>query len=408
MSRDAPPAQAPMRPIRLAYLVTHPIQYQAPLLARLAAEPWLDLEVLFESDLSVRAYRDPGFERTIEWDVPLLEGYRHRFLPILAGRTQLTSLLPVNRGIARALRRGRYDTLWVHGYARPQHLWAMTVAKTLGTKVLLRDETTATSRTRGPLRRTAKGAAFGALRRLVDGWLAIGRLNADYYRALGAPADRIFPVPYAVDNARFMQMADATDRVALRRSVGLAPDRPVLLFAAKLIPRKRADDLIAAFRQIGPDAAARRPYLLIAGDGPLRASLDAGLAEHERDAIRFLGFRAQTELPGLYALADAFVLPSAAEPWGLVVNEAMAAGTAIVASDGVGAAADLVRDGANGRVYPVGDVPALAAALTALLSTPGEAARMGAESRRIIAGWSFAEDVAGLRAALAAVTGRSA
>ncbi|MGE0723107.1 MAG: glycosyltransferase family 4 protein [Alphaproteobacteria bacterium] len=395
-----------MRPIRLAYLVTHPIQYQAPLLARLAAEPWLELEVLFESDISVRAYRDPGFGRDIEWDVPLLDGYRHRFLPMVAGRGQLTSLLPVNRGIARALARGRFDALWVHGYARPQHLWAMAAAKARGMTVLLRDETTAVSRTRGPARRAAKAATFAVLRRLVDRWLAIGRLNADYYRSLGVQADRIFPVPYAVDNERFMAMADRADRPALRAALGLSPDRPVVLFAGKLIARKRAGDLVAAFRRLAPAAAACRPYLLIAGDGPERGALEGALAPAERDDVRFLGFRRQTELPALYALADVFAIPSEAEPWGLVVNEAMCAATAIVASDGVGAAADLVREGANGRIHPAGDVPALAGALSAIFAEPGAAARMGAESRRIMAGWDYAADVAGLRSALDGSGGR--
>jgi len=118
--------------------------------------------------------------------------------------------------------------------------------------------------------------------------------------------------------------------------------------------------------------------------------------------VRFLGFQGQSTLGSLLALADVFVLPSVHEPWGLVVNEAMSAGCALVLSDQVGCAADLVKPGENGLTYPAGDIDALAAALGQVLGTPGLSDRMGAESRRLIAGWSFEEDVAGLRRALAA------
>jgi glycosyltransferase involved in cell wall biosynthesis len=124
------------------------------------------------------------------------------------------------------------------------------------------------------------------------------------------------------------------------------------------------------------------------------------------DTVRFLGFRNQQELPLLYAMADLLVLPSIREPWGLVVNEAMAAGCAILASDRVGAAKDLVRDGVNGAVFPAGSVPALAEALERLFADSNRLAEMGRQSRAMIEHWSFNEDVAGLRAALAATVRR--
>jgi glycosyltransferase involved in cell wall biosynthesis len=121
--------------------------------------------------------------------------------------------------------------------------------------------------------------------------------------------------------------------------------------------------------------------------------------------VKFLGFRNQTELPRFYDLADLFVLPSAREPWGLVVNEAMNAAKPVIVSDRVGAGPDLVRDGSNGFVVPVGEVGALTDRLRALTSDPGLCRAMGHESAKRIRNWDFQSDLEGLRAALDVVVG---
>ena len=395
------------RKLRLAYLVTHPIQYQAPLLRRVAAEPDIALTAFFGTDFSVRPFIASDFGQTIEWDVPLVEGYDHQFLPALGGRAEkdLGFWKPLNYGLARRLTQGRFDAIWIHGYARWLHWSAMASARARGIKVLLRDEATAISAPRGPLKQMAKNAFFVGLRQMVDGFLAIGTLNRRYYLDHGVPADRIFPMPYAVDNARFMADAQkaAATREEFRARIGLEPGRPALLFAAKLIERKRPAALIAAFAKVHADPALRRPYLVFAGDGPMRAALEAQAAREAPGAVKFLGFQRQTELPRCYDLCDAFVLPSGQEAWGLVVNEVMCAGRAVIASDMVGAAPDLVRPGESGAIFRTDDVADLARAIHDVLADADRLAAMGRKSRQIIEQWSFEEDVAGLRAALRTV-----
>src|SRR5208282_4679397 len=102
-----------MADIRLAYLVTHPIQYQAPLLRRLAREPGLDLTVFFCSDFSLRKYHDPEFDKEIAWDVPLVGGYRYEVLPAIGGRKEVSFWRPLNYGLLRRLRERNFDVLWV-------------------------------------------------------------------------------------------------------------------------------------------------------------------------------------------------------------------------------------------------------------------------------------------------------
>lgn len=394
-------------PVRVAYLVTHPIQYQAPMLRAIAAEPDIQLKVFFCSTVSVEAYRDEGFGRVIQWDVPLLEGYDHAFLPALLNSARFGWLRPFSHGLMDELEDGRFDVLWVHGHDRPYHLLSMMAAKRRGLVVLNRDEGWAGGSRRGAMRGALNRLRFALLGRTADGFLAIGSANRDYYIANGMEASRIFPMPYAVDNERFAaRPVTAENRDALRTGLGLEQDRPVILFAAKFIARKRAGDLVDAFARIadgvggGGGTGRRKPYLLMVGDGAERERLVARAAAHGLDSVRFPGFVNQSDLPAYYDLCDAFVLPSATEPWGLAVNEAMAMGRAVIASDQVGAAADLVRGGENGHVFATGDVGALADAMARVLADPETCRVMGRKSREIIEGWSFAEDVAGLKQAL--------
>ncbi len=398
--------------VRLGYLVSHPIQYQAPLLRRIAHEPDIDLTVLFGSDFSARGYKDRGFGVEVTWDIPLLEGYRSRVLPALRDNGTVSATTPLSRGILRALRdssgRPAFDALWVHGYASVNALQGIVAANSLGIPVLLRAEGWSGDRPRSVAKSAAKRAFFRVLRPMITATLPIGSRNAAYWRESLGEAVRQFPVPYTVDNAFFArQAASASTQVAeLRSALRLGDGRPVLLFASKLQTRKHADHLLNATRLL-LERHGIQPYVLIVGDGEERDNLQI-LAEDSQIAphVRFLGFRNQSELPALLALADVFVLPSRHEPWGLIVNEAMAAGCAVVVSSDVGAAPDLVTDGYNGFVYPVGDIDALAASLANVLRTPETAKRMGQASSDRIASWDFEADVAGLRQALSFATGR--
>jgi glycosyltransferase involved in cell wall biosynthesis len=390
--------------IRLAYLVTHPIQYQAPLLKRIAKEPDIRLKAFFASDLSVGSFRDSDFGATIRWDVPLLDGYDHEFLPAVGNVHRVSTLRPLSRGLGNRLRSGRFGALWVHGYARPQHWAAMLSAKRLGMKVLLRDEATAIGNKRGLARRLAKQAFFACLGRIVDAFLTIGTLNQEYYRRYGIGKERIFPMPYAVDNRLFQLHVQnaAPHREELRRSLGIKVGRPIVLFVGKLIQRKRPGDLLEAYARMPRGVRTATPYLLYIGEGQLRNQLETRAAMLGLDSVKFLGFKNQSELPAFYDLCDVFVMPTVYEPWGLVVNEVMNAGRAVVISDEVGCAPDLVENGVNGLVFRARDVADLSRALSDILADPIRLAEMGAKSLQRINHWSFEEDVQGLRAALLA------
>lgn len=397
--------------IRLAYLVSHPIQYQAPFLREIARQPDIDLTVFYGSDFSVKGYKDEGFGVDVTWDVPLLDGYKHEFLPRLRERGTDGFFSLVNHGILRRLGGDRdhpaFDVLWLHGYSRPNQLYAMLAAHVLDIPVLMRSDSSLVDRPRGRIKLLAKKLFFAALGKLIDGVLVSGTLNTKYWKYYLGESFPLFLLPYAVDNDWFQQQCTLASlrREEFRAHLNLQPGRPVILFASKLQTRKHCNHLIAAYERLSPQPGLEpHAYLVIVGDGEERKALEAQAAATAFASIRFCGFRNQSEMPAYLDLCDVFVLPSRHEPWGLIVNEAMNAGRAVIVSDDVGCQPDLITDGVEGCVFPVGDVAALAAALRRVLTEPATAGEMGRRALERVSRWSFSEDLVGLRDAIAYVT----
>jgi glycosyltransferase involved in cell wall biosynthesis len=398
---------------RLTYIITHPIQYQAPLLRLLAASSEIELKVFFLSDFSLHAHHETAFGKTFKWDVNLTDGYEWEVLPRwgIGRSTPLCSWWPV-RGIKQKLKEGNFDAVWVHGWAHVGLRQAISAAHALGLPVLLRGESAPDPQPNRTLRRRLRDAFCRRLFRRVGGYLCIGTLNREFYRGFGVPEDKLFSMPYAVDNAWFQARCReaAMRREVFRRELDLEPGRKIILFAAKFIPVKAPGDLVEAYLEAwsqNQKAEGRgwktedggKPYLLFVGDGPLRPDLEKQAGAHFGKDVRFLGFRNQSELPAFYDLCDVFVLPSHHEPWGLVVNETMNAGKPVIVSDRVGAAPDLVQHGVNGWIYPHGNVAALSRCLTEAFNG-NDLKEMGRRSLNIINSWDFEADLRGLLAAL--------
>jgi glycosyltransferase involved in cell wall biosynthesis len=233
--------------------------------------------------------------------------------------------------------------------------------------------------------------------------LSVGDANSAYWRHYFGETFPIFPCHYAVDNLFFQQKSEAASRSReeFRACLGLAPGRPVILFAAKLISRKRCSDLLEAFLQVSSSNSVQpAPYLLIVGDGEERSALESRAKAARPGDVRFLGFRNQSELPRFYDLCNVFVLASVHEPWGLAVNEVMNAGRAVIVTDEVGCQKDLVQHGVNGCVIRGRDVQGLAASLQIVLASEATWQTMGEQSLRIIQNYTFDQNVSGLREAL--------
>lgn len=190
----------------------------------------------------------------------------------------------------------------------------------------------------------------------VVGAMSMGELGDQFYRNYGISPERIYRMPCTPDYERYAHV-DPKDLQGFRDKHALSADRHQILFSGRLVDVKRVDLLIDAFASL----ADERPDwdLLIVGDGMLRDELMRRVPTNLKPRVVWTGFLEQSESIAAYHAADVLVLPSDYEPWALVIQEAMAAGLAIVASDVVGAAHDLVVDGRSGRIFPAGDVAGL-------------------------------------------------
>ena len=342
----------------LAILTTHPVQYQVPIWRELARRG-VPHEVWYMSDEGAGRYHDRGFGRDISWDVDLLSGYRHRLVPMRSAGADMRAF----RGLRlKPLDFTSAGALLINGWF-PQAYWqAASQAFRAGVPVLLRAET---NLLQAPVwwKRAVRARALAWLLRRVAVALPIGRANRALYERYGVPAERMIASPYCVDNAAFAAAAARADLAAARRRWSVPADAACFLFAGKLIPPKRAGDLIEAFARTLDGGPC---HLLFVGDGELRGDLErhAAAAARPGRTISFAGFLSQREMPAAYAAADCLVLPSdRRETWGLVVNEAMACGLPALVSDGVGCGPDLVEPGITGDVFPAGTVGALSALL---------------------------------------------
>jgi glycosyltransferase involved in cell wall biosynthesis len=392
---------------RLAILLTHPIQYHAPIFRALAQHPAIDLTVYYCSEQGVRETFDPGFGMTFKWDIPLLEGYRYTFLTNSippAFRKGFWGLL--NLGIVWEVFTRRYDALYLYGYTHAVHWLAALAARLSGTPCLLRavahilNEPTSFSTV------VAKKLRMRFLFSLLAGGLYGGQHNLAYYHRYGMPKQRLFFAPIIVDNTFFRQARQhlQLERQNIRHSWGIEDDRPVIVFVGKLIAIKQPLLLLTAYAQVRQHTPCALVY---AGEGSMREAIEQQVRIQNIPDVYLTGFLNQREISQAYMAGDILVLPSSSETWGRVINEGMNFGLPVIVSDRVGCGPDLVKHWENGYIFPYQSQSALVAALRNLVDHPERRAAFGRRSAEIIASWGMDEFVAGFVQALHEITRRN-
>ncbi len=238
----------------------------------------------------------------------------------------------------------------------------------------------------------------GSIIRQCTGFFSCGSLGREYWKHYGADPDTIFYMPYEPDYDQIQQLT-SEDIDEAKARLGFDPKRRRIVFSGRLVPVKRVDLLVKAFVQF----AQERPDwdLVILGDGVLKEQLQALVPSELSERLIWTGFlNDQADVSKVYRASDVLCLPSTYEPWALVVNEAAAAGMAIVSTDVVGAAAELVRDGFNGYVVPPDNLDALREALQKVTDSE-KIDTLKAASLEVLADWRDRGDpIKGLRAAL--------
>ena len=393
--------------MRIAILTSHVIQYQTPLFRKFAAMPGIDLTVYFCWDFGVRKTYDAQFGMQIEWDIPLLDGYRYIFLKNRSPKPSSGFWGQVNPSIIRELRKGKYDAILVYGWNSFTNWLAFFTAFIYQTPVFLHGENPLNQeRVRNRFKKYLKRAILGWLFTRVSALPYIGEENRKFYKQYGVPDAKLFFTPYAVDNERFMAESYrlASRKSEFKRELGITSSQPVILFVGKFIDKKRPLDLLKAYEKLITDnrqPTTKQPALVFVGDGELRPKLEEYTKKCWLENVHFVGFKNQTELPKYYTLADVFVLPSGTgETWGLVVNEAMCFGLPVVVSDVVGCGSDLVHRNENGFIFRLGNIDELAVCIRKLVESRDRVESFGKRSKEIIARYSHEKDIEGIKEAL--------
>ncbi len=359
--------------LRVCVVSPEPTPYRAPLFDRISEVEGIDLTVIYAATTI----------GSREWTVPL----RHRSTVLrgwlLPARRLLFHDYPITPQIWPLLSRLRPHVVVVPGWS----LFAAQAAILWSRLHRVPYVITSESHALAPRRRWAEALKAILLPRLIApaaGFLVTGRMSGAFLERYGADSThiRVFANTPDAESLKAHAAERSAQRDDVRRGYGFDPDDIVVVSVARLLPQKALDVLIRAVASSGIPMR-----LLLVGGGPERTALEA-LAGVERVDATFAGHLGGDDLVDAYLAGDIFALLSRREPWGVVVNEALACGLPVVLSDRVGAAYDLVEPGGNGIIVPADDIRAAAVALGQLAGDPDLRRRWGTRSRELIAGWT--------------------
>ncbi len=349
--------------------------YRIPVFNALAQRPKIDLHIIFlaENDPTLRQWRI--YKEEIQFAYTVLPSSRMRIFKYK---------LLLNRRVNLTLNRLQPDVLLCGGYNYLASWSAAYWAKAHAVSFLLWTESTAfDQRDHHPFVEFAKKKFLN----LCTAFVVPGKSSQHYLQQLGIEERRITTAPNAIDIALFARQAEqARAAESPVRSRHALPPR-YFLYVGRLLRAKGIFDLLDAYSQLSSEIRSRIGLVFV-GDGSDRRELLARTEKIAPGKIQVIGFTHREELAEIYALAECLIFPTHTDPWGLVVNEAMACGLPVIATNVAGCTLDLVHDGINGVVIPPGDPTRLAAAMQNLISDDARRNEMAHKSRELIDAYS--------------------
>ncbi|MEM6615397.1 MAG: glycosyltransferase family 4 protein [Pseudomonadota bacterium] len=354
------------------------------------------------SDFSIRGFYDLEMGTEIKWQMDLVSGFKHVFLPEAPTIQRSSPRTLNNPSIGAALDNATPDIVLCHGYNSPTHLRAIGWARTNRVPLMLIGDSE-DRQVRSVAKRAAKHMILRPLFKQFSAFLTTGDENEKYLEARGVPRRKLFRSPYTIDETTYLRARNAREvlRTHLRTELGIRRDEIVFLTVGKLSERKRPRDIVDAARQIVSKWSSTPVRFLVVGNGSELKALKA-VSEAERLPITFSGFVNVDELPKYYAAADALIHPAEADPHPLVLSEAACIGLPLIVSDRVGAIgqSDIARNGENCIVTPVGNAAEIARVVQTFSTDPSRRASMSRASKRIYGELDTARSLSGLKSAV--------
>ena len=371
---------------RLAIITTHPIQYYAPFFKLLTERKKIQVKVFYTwGEQSKGKLYDPGFGKVREWDIPLLEGYEYEFVKNISTRPGSHHFRGINNpGLVNKIIEWNANAILVIGWNFVSHLKVMVHFKGK-IPVLFRGDSTLLDEIKGfNLKKIVRQLALSFIYRYIDYALYVGINNKAYYSANGVGERKLVFAPHAIDNDRFSShdIIYKEEVLKWKKELQIPLHKPTVLFAGKLEPKKNPLFLVDAAKEF------TGIHFIIVGNGELETIIKDKIKELQN--ITLLPFQNQSKMPVVYRLADIFVLPSSGpgETWGLSINEAMASGRMVIASNKCGGAVDLIEAGKNGFVIKP-DLKSLFGALRWVQQSTEQIVVFKNNSKELIKNFSF-------------------
>ena len=369
----------------IKYILSHPIQYQVPLIKFLNNK--IKIKVSYRLNTVTKKYFDREFNKKIILDKNLLSGYNYDFLKYY-GPNRLSSIFPITNDFIKKNLLDETKIVWVHGIKNWYNLILIILSYFYNKRVFVRDEFNNIKK-RSLSNILMNKIFYSFIDNFIDCYLSIGKENRKAYIDFGIDKKKIYHVPYVVNNDFFYIKNKKKNK------------KFVILFTGKLSHRKGCDILLNSINLLNENNNFKKDSeIIIIGDGILKEELINYKKKKKLVNVKFLGFKNQTVIKKFYKRSNLFVMPSRDENWGLAINEAMAAKNAIIASNKVGAASDLLKNNYNGYIFKNNDYKDLSKKIYKTFLDKKKTIRFGENSFKIISKWSFYECYKGIDKAI--------
>ncbi len=356
--------------MKICIIITHPTQFDVPIF-KLGSDV---IDVIYTDRNRMKDIYDPELKQIVKWGDKNLEGYPFEVLPEKNAYSWLY----------KKLRTGKYDLIVTTGYYNSYFIFSILTGKFLAKRNAIRLDTVLYNN-EGIIKTVYKKVLYSVLRMFVDHFFVVGTLSRNFLLKFGVSPAKISTYGYVSDNDLFATSLSvpANEREALRTSLNIMPGARVLLCVSKHNEREAPFDTIQAFHKLKMENV----HLVLVGDGPMHKEVVSMAGEPGNNNISFAGYVKFTDLPLYYSISDIFIHDSHNEPWGVSVQEAIAGNLAVIASDKVGAAFDMVVEGKNGYMFKAGDVDGIVNAIEKCLLIDKEV--IAATDRDILKEWNY-------------------
>jgi len=343
--------------VKIALVISHPVQHFCPMYASWASIEGIDLKVFFGSNLGAVKYIDPNFKKEVQWSNLYLDEFNHEFLN---GDKTLQSTPELDaENLDQKLEEFAPDLLIHYGYfhklAKRARAWAIK------NKVKIAYISDAEHRQKRPLwKEILKYPYLYNFFKKENYFFSVGDANEKYYSFYGVPKSKLKRMRFAIDIRGYDKAFEQKEilRNDFRTQHNIAFEDIVISVVGKLVDWKSQDDLIRLMLQLEQSYTAKKIHLLIAGSGPMEEQWKALASNIQNNQVHFLGFVNPTDLPAIYAATDVYVHPALIEPHSLSISEAIYMGCPVIVANTSGSWGndDDVQIGKNGYVYKHGNL----------------------------------------------------